>query len=649
MGEIFYHTIKKSISFLPFLLCYIIFLGGLNAQSSVNDSLINLLATEIPDSLRYKIYEKVVWNLSRKNSERALQLSDEMMDLATKNNDYPKQIVAHYNHAVIYRNMGKYNLSLPHIEKYLEYRRSINDTLGIGHGTYQLALLQRLKGDYDESMAAYKESIEMYRHAENSIGLAMAINGQGMLYKIMNDRPAAIKNYQKALALNQNLKRKSGIRAAYHNLGLVYLEISLLDSSEYYLNKFMVLAQDEKNEYAIAGANESFGHLRLKQYNPLIAIDHYQKAQEIRKKMGHLKYVMANDRQLAECYLKLEDYNSALAHAQSSLAIAQENGILADQSLCELTLSKIYKLKNDFEKSLFHHEAYANLRDSVLNETITEQLAEMDAIYETKEQDRKIAALEYDSKIQEEQAAFQNKIIIGGSIALVALLVLLYQLYSQKQKIKTQNQLISKSLEEKDTLLREIHHRVKNNLQLVSSLLGLQSQHIQDPKALEALNSGKSRVKSMALIHQNLYNKENLTGVSIKDYIERLGAELVSSFNINGDRLKLRTDIADILLDVDTLVPVGLIINELLTNALKYAFPDGREGEIYIRIFEESGQLRLDFQDNGIGIDPNKLSSESFGFKLIDTLLDQLEGEMTIENKAGTSMYFSFSDYEKAA
>ena len=103
------------------------------------------------------------------------------MDLAIKNNDYPKEIVAHYNHAVIYRNMGKYNLSLPHIEKYLEYRRSINDTLGIGHGTYQLALLQRLRGDYDESLAAYKESIEMYRQAENSIGLAMAINGQGML------------------------------------------------------------------------------------------------------------------------------------------------------------------------------------------------------------------------------------------------------------------------------------------------------------------------------------------------------------------------------------------------------------------------------------------------------------------------------------
>lgn len=236
-----------------------------------------------------------------------------------------------------------------------------------------------------------------------------------------------------------------------------------------------------------------------------------------------------------------------------------------------------------------------------------------------------------------------------GAIALSAILGLLFFLFRSRKKNQSQNQIISKSLDEKDILLREIHHRVKNNLQLVSSLLGLQSLSIDDPKALEALNSGKARVKSMALIHQDLYNRENLTDINVRDYLEKLSEELIFTYQVDMNKVKLTTEIEDINLDVDTLVPLGLIINELVTNSLKYAFPNKQNGEILIRLYEKDGQLQLEVIDNGVGMDISQISKKSFGLKLVNTLLEQLEGNIIQKEGDGTHLVLSFDDFKIAA
>jgi len=170
-----------------------------------------------------------------------------------------------------------------------------------------------------------------------------------------------------------------------------------------------------------------------------------------------------------------------------------------------------------------------------------------------------------------------------------------------------QNVAITKSADEKDILLREIHHRVKNNLQVISSILGIQSRSVTDVKAKAAIKEGRSRVHSMSLIHQNLYKKDDLTGISIKDYLDKLGHDLLSTYAIEPDKVNIHIEADDMILDVETVVPIGLIVNELISNSLKYAFPDGAKGNIYIKMQQEERHLILSVADDGIGLDPDQL------------------------------------------
>jgi two-component sensor histidine kinase len=231
------------------------------------------------------------------------------------------------------------------------------------------------------------------------------------------------------------------------------------------------------------------------------------------------------------------------------------------------------------------------------------------------------------------------------------------QNYLSRKKIQTlnrilseQKKLISRSLAEKETLLKEIHHRVKNNLQVVSSLLGIQSRQVKDQAALEAIKEGRARVHSMSLIHQDLYKKDHPTGIEMRSYFKKLSRDLLDTYDISTDKIALTSDIDEIILDVETVIPLGLILNELITNALKYAFPDGK-GSIHVQLKETDKGLLLGVKDNGIGMqNPHKVKEgDTFGYDLIQSFLEKMEGDIEIRSKDGTEVLVLFQDYHKAA
>lgn len=197
---------------------------------------------------------------------------------------------------------------------------------------------------------------------------------------------------------------------------------------------------------------------------------------------------------------------------------------------------------------------------------------------------------------------------------------------------------IREALEEKGLLLREIHHRVKNNLQIIISLFNLQTSYVDDENAYKALKEGQDRIKSMALIHERFYQSDGLSKIDFDDYIKRLAENLMQSFRISPSQVSLIIQSDKISLDIDTAVPCGLIINEIVSNSLKHAFKDDRRGEISIRLTQlEADQFSLVIADNGIGL-PAGFSvgtSDSLGIQLIQALTDQLEGTMNVENHPG--------------
>ena len=212
------------------------------------------------------------------------------------------------------------------------------------------------------------------------------------------------------------------------------------------------------------------------------------------------------------------------------------------------------------------------------------------------------------------------------------------------------NDIIERSLQEKEVLLREIHHRVKNNLQVISSLLSLQSRRVQDQSVQEAILEGRNRVRSMAMIHQDLYQTENLTTIDVGQYIDKLTRNLFASYNIEPERIEMDTDIEPLQLDVDVLIPLGLILNELITNSLKYAFPQSRPGKIEVSLQKEAGQLKLQVTDNGVGMpeDFDPMRSTSMGYQLISSFVRKLKGVLELKHREGTQVLLSIPQQNMA-
>ena len=208
---------------------------------------------------------------------------------------------------------------------------------------------------------------------------------------------------------------------------------------------------------------------------------------------------------------------------------------------------------------------------------------------------------------------------------------------------------IKKALREKEVMLKEIHHRVKNNLQIIISLLKLQAAQIKDKQALKAFEDSKARIRSISLVHEKLYRSEDFSKIDLGGYIESLAQELFRAYQTT-DRISLDLHIQDIVLGINTAIPCGLILNELITNALKHAFPKGKKGRIRISFRPLKSQLyELSVQDNGVGI-PDHIhveETESLGLRLIKILTEQIGGSVTVKRDKGTIFTIKFPSSEK--
>jgi PAS domain S-box-containing protein len=202
------------------------------------------------------------------------------------------------------------------------------------------------------------------------------------------------------------------------------------------------------------------------------------------------------------------------------------------------------------------------------------------------------------------------------------------------ERRRTQQRLES-ALQEKTVLLNEVHHRVKNNLQVISSLLNLQSRHLQDTQARAILNESQNRVRAMALTHQLLYERKDFSHIDLGEYLQRLSQLLLGSYRAGSNRVNLRLDGPEkpIALDLERAIPCGLIVNELAVNAFKHGFPEDRSGEVVVQLKQEGEFIRLSVEDNGVGLPAgfDVGAVQSLGLQLVPLLVDQVQGELTIQ------------------
>ena len=358
-----------------------------------------------------------------------------------------------------------------------------------------------------------------------------------------------------------------------------------------------------------------------------------------------LKYaeLLNNNFMLMRAYLsigKLQNlqgqYSSAIVSLQKSIEIATADfGDNFYLSQAYELLGKAFAYSHNYKDAYVAFAKYDTLKNEIFNAEADQRISLIQTEFDLAQKEDTIELQGIKIK---RQSAWQT-LIISFLIILLIVLTILYKTYENNRK---KSALLIKQNEEKEFLLKEIHHRVKNNLGVVSSLLALQSEGINDPNVIDMMQKSQNRVHSMSMIHQKLYVGKNLATVEMRDYFINLGNHILDSFGA-GDRISLSYPMGIIEIDVDTAIPLGLIVNELLTNALKYAFPDNRKGQIIICLQNSgSNMLLLNVADNGVGQKNNANKGTGFGTKLIELLIQQLDGKMKVENTKGTSVSFEF-------
>lgn len=330
------------------------------------------------------------------------------------------------------------------------------------------------------------------------------------------------------------------------------------------------------------------------------------------------------------------DFNSALDYLDQSLTIASDDfGDTYYLGLIYEELSKAYEGSGNTRKSLMAYKKYHELTQQVFNAEADQRIAQLQTDMEVTQKESTISL--QTAKL-DKQAAVQVFILVLTSLMIV-FLVFLYRIFLRSQRYSL---LLERRNMEKEFLLKEIHHRVNNNLQTISSLLSLQTGDIDNQELQDIMTEIQHRLQSMGMIHRNLYQGENCKALEMKTYFLNLGGYIIDSFNAS-DRISLECTMDQLHLDVDRAIPIGLIVNELMSNALKYAFPNNRKGRITLSLSEKKGQLFLRVTDDGIGYDTaSGIKGTGFGSQLIHLLTQQLEGRMTLIVDKGTEVYFEF-------
>ncbi|MPR37265.1 histidine kinase dimerization/phosphoacceptor domain -containing protein [Salmonirosea aquatica] len=538
------------------------------------------------------------------------------------------------------------------------------------HYTYNLlSMIGRQKGNLNEGLRYGLLCIESMKRTADTVSAAAFYGDLAQIYDIAGNHPKAIEWYEKSFAAWRQERLPNF--ALYHTAGIIAKELITQQKPEEALRFFQNLVKEIPTNTIIqkgcVAQNLAYCYNAQKKYG--LAERYYQEAlywyeQNKLDFEGSLRI----RQELGTFYVKQKRYKEAGYYLTKALTILPEKNALSTLRDIHFMLFKVDSAQGNYLSAISHFDLYKTFNDSLFNESRSKQLTQLQFQYDTRAKEQNIALLTQQSELQQsalERAETTRNAMLIGAVLLVGLLGVSYNRYRLKQRsnqlletkqleINQKNQSLQEMLTEKEWMLKEIHHRVKNNLQIITSLLNAQADYLHDTTALAAIRESQNRVQAMALIHQKLYQSDHLSTVDMAEYINEVVNYLLESFNC---QLSIQTvlNVVPLQIDVNLAIPLGLIINEAITNSLKYAFPQPmysaeNPGVIYITLRSEGEHIcQLLIQDNGVGLpagfDPNETST--LGLTMIQGLSRQIGGKLHIERESGVGIRLNFSPNQK--
>lgn len=628
----------KTASFLLLLcfkLCY--------TQNSSIDSLNLIFSKETKEVKKLQLLEEIVATASNTDFKKALVYARLAINLANKTQNKTWQPIFNEMKGRIHANLLELDSASYHFDKAYNGYLETDNKKGQATTLFKIGWIYKKGGAIEHALQSDLKALKLMESIKNKAGIA------GANTRISEDL-CRQERYQEALdyALKNIVFCKENnltneLIYSYTNAGSATIAMNNPEDSYIYFDKALSLAKKLGiNPMSMCDFMNNRGNAfkRLGRYDE--ALLDYKKVLELSKQTNYKNAAITVTANLGEINLLTGNYQEALKYQLQTIKHQEENSDLANLTENYGHASTIYEKLGNYPLALKYQKKARIMRDSTAKIQSDKTMSNLLTQYETQKKEDTIAS-------QNTQLA-QQRLVQWLSFVVVTLLLgfLIFGYRSYLARTKT-NKLLEAKNKQNELLLKEIHHRVKNNLELVKSLIALQSAQLEDSKTKDAMIASQNRVQSMGIIHQKLYQGENLGCVEMKDYFLNLGEGILDTFNADS-KVKIEYAMDNLELDVDTAVPIGLIVNELLTNALKYAFPKNEKGIISISLSKPNSEtLSLKVIDNGIGKTIGiKPTGTGFGSQLIKLLTQQLNGEMKEESLNGTSVLFNFK-LDKAA
>ncbi len=539
--------------------------------------------------------------------------------------------------------------ALAHAREYTAIATAAASDFHIAKGENFQGMCHATRSGYREAMVHYTRALERFERLKDGWYTAMLHNNIGGVLLEQGHLDMALHRFQLARAGFTAVGDTVWTANVLNNLGNIYQEHGEHDSSAVIYRQAATALDAIGQRTHAASAWLNLGNTYSAMGDRLAALTAYDAAliRTANDEDDHTRTMafLGKGRMLLGLARPVE----ARVALDSGLFTAQRMGNAQQIARAHEDLAGWFEAQGRLDSALHHQRLFGQWRDSVFTAEKLSSITEMQEKYESGKKDLRLK----ENEAQLKERAFTIRAIAVGAVLLLLAALFAFRAYRLKRKgeaeLAKKNVIIEAQLKEKELLVREIHHRVKNNLQTVSSLLSIQGRGITDEKAKEAVNDSRLRVKSMALIHQDLYREGDLTGVRMKEYMEKLVTSLVTSYAMT-ERVRVELRVDDIALDVDTAVPIGLVLNELVTNALKYAWPEERSGTLIVDMALERDALKLLVSDDGVGKTEATTDERStgFGLNMVKTFATKLKAEHRIEHHNGTSVQLLVRNFKLA-
>jgi two-component sensor histidine kinase/tetratricopeptide (TPR) repeat protein len=533
---------------------------------------------------------------------------------------------------------GSFQLSVDKYKKAVPVFIAAHKLPGLATAYLNIGVSEDKLSQYSEAINYFIRSSAIFESLKNDQYLSYDLNSIANCFVELNNYPKALEYNKKALVIRKKLKEKELVAESLNNIGFVFEKNKQPDSAIYYLSKCLAIRQHEKDSTSLVLTLQDLGASVKMKGDLKMAESYVLRSERIAAHYDMKEDIARGNSDLAEIYIQQKKYNQALVAINITIATARQLNI--PELLMEAYSIKynLYQQSGDYKNALYYSNKKSDLKDSLFSVAKNKTIDELEIKYQTSQKEKDIIALHLQNNLQQKivkQQRLSITVLVVAAILLLLLFIIAYNSFRVKNRANLRIQ----------TLMRDLHHRVKNNLQILSGLFTMQIENLSDEGTKNALRENEARLTSMNLIHNKLYLDNTTTKIEMNEYLTNLLNHIKDSFGgQKQSAIDLRIEVSNIMLEADKAVAIGLIANELATNAFKYAFTD-KGGEIHLALeLIEKSKLLLTLSDNGIGLKAeNKDKAPSFGLKLVNLMARQLNSTLIVKNNHGVSYQLEIS------